>query len=172
MEQEPTYVGIDVAKAQVDVALHPTGERWVVSYDEPGIRELVSQLKTIGPAKIVLEATGGLELPLVAALAAATLPIVVVNPRQVRDFAKATGTLAKTDALDAAVLAHFAAAVRPPVRPLKDTETQVLSSLVARRHQVVTMLVSEKNRPRHRHQRRPAPHRGSHRLVGAGVGRP
>ena len=71
MEQEPTYVGIDVAKAQVDVALHPTGERWVVSYDEPGIRELVSQLKTIGPAKIVLEATGGLELPLVAALAAA-----------------------------------------------------------------------------------------------------
>ena len=146
MEQEPTYVGIDVAKAQVDVALHPTGERWVVSYDEPGIRELVSQLKTIGPAKIVLEATGGLELPLVAALATATLPIVVVNPRQVRDFAKATGTLAKTDALDAAVLAHFAAAVRPPVRPLKDTETQVLSSLVARRHQVVTMLVSEKNR--------------------------
>ena len=146
MEQEPTYVGIDVAKAQVDVALRPTGERWVVSYQEPGIRELVSQLKTIGPAKIVLEASGGLELPLVAALAAATLPIVVVNPRQVRDFAKATGTLAKTDALDAAVLAHFAAAIRPPARPLKDTETQVLSSLVARRHQVVTMLVSEKNR--------------------------
>ena len=146
MEQEPTYVGIDVAKAQVDVALRPTGERWVVSYQEPGIRELVSQLKTIGPAKIVLEASGGLELPLVAALAAATLPVVVVNPRQVRDFAKATGTLAKTDALDAAVLAHFAAAIRPPARPLKDTETQVLSSLVARRHQVVTMLVSEKNR--------------------------
>ena len=88
MEQEPTYVGIDVAKAQVDVALRPTGERWVVSYQEPGIRELVSQLKTIGPAKIVLEASGGLELPLVAALAAATLPVVVVNPRQVRDFAK------------------------------------------------------------------------------------
>ena len=81
-----------------------------------------------------------------AALAAATLPVVVVNPRQVRDFAKATGTLAKTDALDAAVLAHFAAAVRPPVRPLKDTETQVLNSLVARRHHVMTMLVSEKNR--------------------------
>ena len=146
MEQEPTYVGIDVAKAQVDVALRPTGERYVVSYDEPGIRELVSQLKTIAPAKIVLEASGGLELPLVAALAAATLPVVVVNPRQVRDFAKATGTLAKTDALDAAVLAHFAAAVRPPVRPLKDAETQVLNSLVARRHQVMTMLVSEKNR--------------------------
>ena len=146
MKQEPTYVGIDVAKAQVDVALHPTGERWVVSYDESGILKLVSQLEAIGPAKIVLEASGGLELPLVAALAAATLPVVVVNPRQVRDFAKATGTLAKTDALDAAVLAHFAAAIRPPVRPLKDTETRVLNSLVARRHQVVTMLVSEKNR--------------------------
>ena len=95
---------------------------------------------------VLLEATGGLELPLVAALAAAALPVVVVNPRQVRDFARATGTLAKTDSLDAAVLAHFADAVRPPVRPLKDAETQVLNSLAARRHQVLTMLVSEKNR--------------------------
>ena len=94
---------------------------------------------------MLLEATGGLELPLVAALAAAALP-VVVNPRQVRDFAKATGTLAKTDALDAGVLAHFADAVRPDVRPLKDAETQVLNSLTARRRQVMTMLVSEKNR--------------------------
>ena len=95
---------------------------------------------------LVLEATGGLELPLVAALAAASLPVVVVNPRQVRDFAKATGRLAKTDSLDAAVLAHFAEAVRPPRRPLRDAETQVLSSLVARRHQVMTMLVAERNR--------------------------
>ena len=95
---------------------------------------------------MLLEATGGLELPLVAALAAAALPVVVVNPRQVRDFAKATGTLAKTDALDAGGLAHFADAVRPEVRPLKDAETQVLNSLTARRHQVMTMLVSEKNR--------------------------
>ena len=95
---------------------------------------------------MLLEASGGLELPLVAALAAAALPVVVVNPRQVRDFARATGTLAKTDALDAAVLAHFADAVRPSVRPLRDAETQVLNSLVARRHQVMTMLVSEKNR--------------------------
>ena len=94
----------------------------------------------------LLEATGGLEVPLVAALAAAALPVVVVNPRQVRDFAKATGTLAKTDTLDAGVLAHFADAVRPEVRPLKDAETQVLNSLTARRHQVMTMLVSEKNR--------------------------
>ena len=95
---------------------------------------------------VLLEATGGLEVPLVAALAAAALPVVVVNPRQVRDFARATGTLAKTDSLDAAVLAHFADAIRPSVRPLRDAETQVLNSLAARRHQVLTMLVSEKNR--------------------------
>ena len=146
MEQESTYVGIDVAKAQVDVAVRPTGQRWVVSYDESGVGELVTQLEDLDPALVLLEASGGLELPLVAALAAAALPVVVVNPRQVRDFARATGTLAKTDALDAAVLAHFADAVRPSVRPLRDAETQVLNSLAARRHQVMTMLVSEKNR--------------------------
>ena len=97
---------------------------------------------------VLLEASGGLELPLVTALAAEVVPVVVVNPRQVRDFARATGKLAKTDALDnSAVLAHFAEAVRPPVRPLhRDTETQALNSLAARRHQVMTMLVSEKNR--------------------------
>ena len=95
---------------------------------------------------MVLEASGGLELPLVTALAATSLPVVVVNPRQVRDFARATGRLAKTDSLDAAVLAHFAEAVRPPLRPLRDAETQVLSSLVARRQQVMTMLVAERNR--------------------------
>ena len=131
MEQESTYVGIDVAKAQVDVAVRPTGQRWVVSYDESGVGELVTQLEDLDPALVLLEASGGLELPLVAA---AALPVVVVNPRQVRDFARATGTLAKTDALDAAVLAHFADAVRPSVRPLRDAETQVLNSLAARRH--------------------------------------
>ena len=110
--------------------------------------ELVSQVEDLDPAMVLLEATGGLELPLVAALAAASLPVVVVNPRQVRDFARATGKLAKTDSIDAAVLAHFAEAVRPPVRPLRDAETQILNSMVARRHQVMTMLVSEKNRLR------------------------
>ena len=95
---------------------------------------------------VLVEASGGLELPLVAALATEELAVVVVNPRQVRDFARATGKLAKTDALDAAVLAHFAEAVRPPMRPLRDAETQVLNSQVARRHQLMTMLVSEKNR--------------------------
>ena len=146
MEQEPRFVGIDVSKAQVDVAVRPTGQRWVVSYDDSGVEELVSQMVDLGPALVLLESTGGLELSLVAALAAAALPVMVVNPRQVRDFARATGTLAKTDALDAAILAHFADAVRPSVRPLKDAETQVLNSLAARRHQVMTMLVSEKNR--------------------------
>ena len=137
MEQESTYVGIDVAKAQVDVAVRPTGQTWTITYDDAGVQELVSQLKTLEPALVLLEATGGLELPMVVALATAALPVVVVNPRQVRDFAKATGTLAKTDTLDAAVLAHFADAIRPDVRPLRDAETQV-----------VAMLVSEKNRLR------------------------
>ena len=146
MEGEPRFVGIDVSKAQLDVAVRPTGKRWVLPYDETGIEGLIPQIVDLEPALVLLEATGGLELPLVAALAAAALPVVVVNPRQVRDFAKATGTLAQTDTLDAGVLAHFADAVRPEVRPLQDAATQVLNSLTARRHQVMTMLVSEKNR--------------------------
>ena len=155
MGQAGIYVGIDVAKAKVDVAVRPTGERWEVPRDEAGIPQLVSEMKTLGPSLgpslVLLEATGGLALPLVAARAAAALPVVVVNPRQVRDFARATGKLAQTDALDAAVLAHFAAAIQPPVRPLRDAETQELNSLTARRQQVMTMLVStmlvsEKNR--------------------------
>ena len=146
MEGEARFVGIDVSKAQVDVAVRPTGKRWTLPYDQTGIEGLIPQIVYLEPALVLLEATGGLELPLVAALVAAALPVVVVNPRQVRDFAKATGTLAKTDTLDAGVLAHFADAVRPEVRPLKDAETQVLNSLTARRRQVMTMLVSEKNR--------------------------
>ena len=146
MRSEPIFVGIDVSKAHLDVAVRPTGQSWALPYDETGIEGLIPQIVDLGPALVLLEATGGLELPLVAALAAAALPVVMVNPRQVRDFAKATGTLAKTDALDAGVLAHFADVVRPDVRPLKDAETQVLSSLTARRHQVMTMLVAEKNR--------------------------
>ncbi len=148
MKQEETYVGIDVAKDRVDVAVRPGGDMWCVDYDEGGISELVSCLQTAEPAAVLLEATGGLEMPLVSALAAAALPVVVVNPRQVRDFAKATGKLAKTDALDAQVLAHFAEAVRPPVRPLRDEDTQELSAFTTRRNQLMTMLVAEKNRLR------------------------
>ena len=106
MGQAGIYVGIDVAKAKVDVAVRPTGERWEVPRDEAGIPQLVSEMKTLVPSLVLLEATGGLELPLVAALAAEALPVVVVNPRQVRDFARATGKLAQTDARDAAVLAQ------------------------------------------------------------------
>ena len=101
MDQEGIYVGIDVAKAQVDVAVRPTDDSWEVSYDDAGVRQLVSRLKALEPVMVLLEASGGLELPLVAALATEELPVVVVNPRQVRDFARATGKLAKTDSLDA-----------------------------------------------------------------------
>ena len=139
MEQHDIHVGIDVAKARVDVAIRPGGDRCEVSNDQAGIVALVAQMQQLNPVALVMEASGGLELPLVAALAAASLPVVVVNPRQVRDFAK-------TDSLDAAVLAHFAEAVRPPQRPLRDAETQVLNSLAARRQQVMTMLVAERNR--------------------------
>ena len=146
MKQEETYVGIDVAKARVDIATRPGGDVWSVDYDEQAVSELVFSLLAMEPTMVLLEATGGLEVPLVSALAAAALPVVVVNPRQVRDFARATGKLAKTDALDAQVLAHFAEAVRPSVRPLRDADTQELNFLTTRRSQLVTMLVSEKNR--------------------------
>ena len=146
MEQEATCVGIDVAKSRVDVATRPGGDVWRVDYDESGIASLIARLQPLNPAAVLLEATGGIEVPLVSALAAASLSVVVVNPRQVRDFAKATGKLAKTDALDAGVLAQFAEAVRPALRPLRDADTQNLNELTTRRNQLITMLVAEKNR--------------------------
>jgi transposase len=130
------------------VAQRPGGEAWRVSSDATGIATLVKRLKGLRPALVVLEATGGLEIPAVAALAAAGLPAVVVNPRQVREFARATGRLAKTDAIDAQVLAQFGEALQPEVRPLPDTATQELSALVARRRQLIEMLTAEKNRLR------------------------
>jgi len=148
VNQKSSFIGIDVAKARLDVAIRPTGQQWQVAYTEKGIQELVEQITELHPTLVLLEASGGLELPMVAALAVANLPVVVVNPRQVRDFARATGKLAKTDALDAQVLAHFAEAIRPLPRSLPDTETQSLTALVARRNQVMSMLVAEKNRLR------------------------
>jgi len=142
------YVGIDVAKDRLDVAQRPGTEAWWASNDEQGIADLVERLKALHPALVVLEATGGIELPLVGALAAARLPVVVVNPRQTREFARATGRLAKTDAIDAQVLARFAQAVQPALRPLPDAASQQLSSLLTRRRQVVEMLTAEKNRLR------------------------
>ena len=146
MVQEATYIGIDVSKAQLDVAVRPSADGWEVSNSEAGIGKLATQLKSLEPTMVLLEASGGLELPLVTTLATADLPVVVVNPRQVRDFARATGKLAKTDALDAAILAHFAEVVQPPVRVLRDAETQALNSLTTRRQQLMTMLLSERNR--------------------------
>jgi transposase len=138
--------GIDVAKAALVVATRPSGERWTVANDETGIRQLVERLRPLGPELIVLEATGGYELLGVAALAAAGLPVVVVNPRQVRDFAKATGQLAKTDGLDADLLALFGERVHPQVRPLPDAEAHELDALLTRRRQLLEMLQAERNR--------------------------
>ncbi|MDP3793870.1 MAG: IS110 family transposase [Candidatus Uhrbacteria bacterium] len=146
METIPQYVGVDVAKAHLDVVVTPTEAQWRATNDGAGIAQVVTRLQELQPALVVLEATGGLELPLVAALAAAAVPLAVVNPRQVRDFAKAMGRLAKTDRLDAQTLALFAERVRPTPRPLPDAEAQVLGALLARRRQLVEMRTAEKNR--------------------------
>jgi transposase len=139
-------IGIDVAKGELVIAARPTGERWTVANDERGVRTLVDRLTRERPELIVLEATGGYEVLGVAALAAAALPVVVVNPRQVRDFARATGQLAKTDRIDAEILALFAERVRPVVRPIADAEAQELDALLARRRQLLEMLQAERNR--------------------------
>lgn len=146
MTEESRYVGIDVSKATLDVAVRPQDDAWTTANEETSIHTLVEGLKARNPALIVLESTGGLEMPVVAALSAARLPVVVVNPRQVRDFAKALGRLAKTDRIDADILARFAEAVRPEVRPIKDDQAQELTALMARRHQLIEMLTAEKNR--------------------------
>lgn len=142
----PVSVGIDVAQAHVDLALYPPGPSWQEAQTPAGLATVVTRLQALAPFRVIVEATGGLEAPLVAALAAAALPVVVVNPRQVRDFAKATGQLAKTDRVDAQVLAHFGAVVRPPLRPLPDATQQALHARVARRQQLVEMLTAERNR--------------------------
>jgi len=129
------HAGVDVSKERLDVALWPGGEGWTVRHDQPGIDAVVRRLRSERVALVVLEATGGLETALLAALGAAGVGVVRVNPRQVREFARATGRLAKTDRLDAEVLARFAAQVQPEVRPLPDAEVGVLAALVARRRQ-------------------------------------
>src|SRR5215470_1432463 len=144
MEEEVNrFVGIDVAKAALDVFIGSAGVAWSVTNDEVGIQQLLRQL---APADfVILEATGGLETPVASALAAAGIAVAIVNPRQVRDFARATGRLAKTDR-DAEVLARFGEAVRPEARPLADEQAQALEALVTRRRQLVEMLTAEKNR--------------------------
>ncbi len=147
MNQSPgRFVGIDVSKDRLDVAVLPSGESWSISNEDEAIQSLVKRIRSLKPELIVLEATGKLELPLVGALAAKGLTVAVVNPRQVREFARASGILAKTDRIDAQVLARFGERMRPEVRPLKDKETRELTALMTRRRQLVAMLVAEKSR--------------------------
>jgi transposase len=143
---EPVYVGIDISKERLDVAVLPGGEMWSLAHDQQGIGGLAERFKAMVPNSIVVEATGGLERILAAALGASGLPVVIVNPRQVRDFAKATGQLAKTDTIDAMMLALFGQRVRPEVRPLPDEATQRLEALMVRRRQILDMIVAEGNR--------------------------
>ena len=148
------FVGIDVAKDRLDVHIRPNGEAFAVARDSQGVAMLVKRLQALAPALVVMEATGGYEMMVASALSAARLPLAVVNPRQIRDFARATGRLAKTDRIDAAANAHFAEAVRPAARPVADAEAQALGELVARRRQVIEMIVAERHRRRMASQRR------------------
>jgi len=146
MSKKKTFIGIDISKATLEVAVHQRDTRFAVANKESAFPELLAQLIVLRPKLIVLEATGGLELPVLSTLFGAGLPAVVVNPRQVRDFAKATGQLAKTDRLDATVLAHFAAAIQPQLRRVKNAAEQELDALVTRRRQLVEILAAEKTR--------------------------
>lgn len=151
MEPEAFYLGIDVSQASLDVAAYPSKEKWSFPNDIEGFEKLIPLARSVEPALIILEATGGMEVPVVTELAAASLPVVVVNPRQVRDFAKATGRLAKTDRLDAQVIAHFGAATKPELRPLPDAQARVLAGKMARRRQLQDMIIMERNRAKSAH---------------------
>jgi transposase len=140
------YVGIDVSKEHLDIALHEGKREWRCSHDDAGLDALAKELRAIGPELIVLEATGGFELTVLAALTIARLPVAVVNPRNVRDFAKASGRLAKTDKLDARCIAHFASAMQPLRTEMPDETTLALEQLLTRRRQLMQELIAEKNR--------------------------
>lgn len=142
----PAFVGIDVSKNQLDLHIRPTNTRFAVPNTADGIAHVVERLRPIAPAAIAFEATGGLETAAAAAMVTAGLPVVVVNPAQVRAFARAIGTRAKTDPIDAAVIAHFLEATRPPIRPMPDAQTTLLADLVTRRRQIVAMISAEQQR--------------------------
>jgi transposase len=146
MNSDGPWVGIDISKKSLDVYIRPSGEHLGFGHIEQDISQLVEHLESLHPALVVMEATGGLETLLAVTLTQAGCRVAIVNPRQVRDFAKATGRLAKTDRLDAEVIAHYAEAIRPEVRSLPDETTRHLGELVTRRHQVVEMITAEKNR--------------------------
>jgi len=145
---ENIIVGIDVSKDRLDVGVRPSRERFAVERNSAGLDLLVSRLKDLAPHIVALEATGGFETVVAAALAAAGLPVVIVNPANVRSFAKAIGQRAKTDPIDADVIAHFAEATKPEPRPLPDEATRLLADLTARRRQIIEMMVSERQRER------------------------
>jgi transposase len=149
-----TYIGIDVSKDRLDVHVRPSDEAFAVGRDGEGLAALIERLGLLDPYLVVLEATGGFELTVAAALVAAGMPLAVVNPRQIRDFARATGQLAKTDALDAKAIARFAEMVRPEPRAVPDEQARALGELVARRRQVIEMMVAERNRRRQLTNRR------------------
>lgn len=146
MSDVKRVIGIDVAKEKLDIASRPEKESWTIANREEKFSSLVDKFVKISPDLIVLEATGGLEIPVASALGAAGLPVVIINPRQIRDFAKATGKLAKTDRIDADIIAHFGESIKPEIRPLKDEQTQELAEILTRRRQLVDMLTAEKNR--------------------------
>jgi transposase len=146
MGTDKVYVGIDVSKETLDLAVHASEQQWRFANTDKGITEALTCLEELSPELVVMEATGGFEYPLAAALAVAGMPMVVINPRRVRDFARATGRLAKTDAIDARVLAHFAAAMHPESRRLPDTQEQELKAILTRRRQLIEMLTAERNR--------------------------
>jgi transposase len=141
-----SYVGIDVAKESMEVIVHGEKEHRCFTYDESGIKQLVTQMKKVSPALVVMEATGGYEVSVASELEAAGIPIAVVNPRHIRDFARSVGILAKTDVLDARIIARYAATVQPPIRLLPAAETKELGAVIMRRRQVIEMLTGEKNR--------------------------
>lgn len=145
-KMEMVVVGIDVAQAGLDVHVLPAGEAFAVGRDAAGIDALIGRLRPLAPAIVAVEATGGLESVVAASLGAVGLPVVVVNPAQVRAFAKALGKRAKTDPIDAAVIARFALATKPEIRPLADEETTALADLIARRRQIISMIVAEGQR--------------------------
>jgi transposase len=141
-------VGIDVSKDKLDIAVRPSGEVFSASRDAAGLDAVIARLAPLAPEAVAVEATGGFETVVAASLAAAGLPVVVVNPAQVRSFAQALGKRAKTDPIDAMVIAHFVEAVKPDIRPLLDEAARLLSDLVARRRQIIGMIVAERQRQR------------------------
>lgn len=145
---EQTFIGIDVAKDRLDVHVRPSNEAFAVTRDDAGLAALLEKLAPLEPYLVVVEATGGFEQTVAAALVSGGMPLAVVNPRQIRDFARATGQLAKTDALDAKAIARFAEAVRPEPRPVPDAQARALGELVARRRQIIAMMTAERNRRR------------------------